>query len=94
MHSQIILLHVQSKVRNSIAAMQALHDVWQNFVKFYSLFRRVDPDRVAFLARLVVFCKCKKIGRCCGVAVKAIGGCSLFVLALVAGRKTGTRCGS
>jgi len=36
MHSQIILLHVQSKVRISIAAMQALHDVWQNFVSFYS----------------------------------------------------------
>jgi hypothetical protein len=28
-----------------------------------------------------------------GVA-KAIGGCSLFVLALVGGRKTETRCGS
>lgn len=59
MHSQIILLHVQSKVRNSIAAMQALHDVWQNFVKFYSLFRRAGPDRVAFLAQPVAFCKCR-----------------------------------
>ena len=40
MHSQIILLQVQSKVRNSIAAMQALHDACQNFVNFYSLFQR------------------------------------------------------
>jgi nitrate reductase gamma subunit len=40
MPSQIILLHVQSKVRNGIAAMQALHDAWQTFVMFYSLFRR------------------------------------------------------
>jgi hypothetical protein len=94
MPSQIILLHVQSKVRNSIAAMQALHGVWQNFVKFYSLFRRAVRGRVAFLARLVVFCKCKKTGLFRGVGAKAIGGCSLFVLALVAGRKTGTRCGS
>lgn len=40
MCSQIILLQVQSKVRNSIAAMQKLHDVCPNFVKFYSAFRR------------------------------------------------------
>ena len=40
MNSQIILLHVQGKVRNSIAAMQALHDVCQNFVKLYRMFRR------------------------------------------------------
>ena len=40
MPSQIILLQVQSKVRKSNAAMQALHDVWQNFVKLYSIFRR------------------------------------------------------
>jgi hypothetical protein len=40
MVSEIILLQVQSKVRNSIAAMQALHDACRNFVKFYRLFRR------------------------------------------------------
>lgn len=41
MPSQIILLQMQSKVRKSIAAMQALHDVWQNFVKLYRSFWRV-----------------------------------------------------
>ena len=50
-----IVGQVQSKVRNSIAAMQALHGVWQNFVKFYSLFRRAVRGRVAFLAHSVVF---------------------------------------
>jgi hypothetical protein len=40
MHCEIILLHVQSKRWNGIAAMQALHDVCRNFVKLYSLFWR------------------------------------------------------
>ena len=35
---QIVLLQVQSKVRKSIAAMQALHGAWLNFVKFYRVF--------------------------------------------------------
>jgi len=37
---QIVLLQMQSKVRNGIPAMQKLHGVWQNFVKLYSMFRR------------------------------------------------------
>jgi hypothetical protein len=77
-----------------MTAMQALHDVWHNFVIFIRRFPEDDPGRVAFLAHSVVFCKCKmnrQFGSGCG---KAIGGCSLFVLALVAGRKTGARCGS
>jgi crossover junction endodeoxyribonuclease RuvC len=41
----------------------------------------------------VGFCKCKMKGFEGRVGRKAIGGCSLFVLTLVAGRKTGTRCG-
>jgi len=40
MPSEIILLHVQSKLSMSKAAMQGLHGVWQNYVKFFRLFRR------------------------------------------------------
>lgn len=39
MPCQIVVLHVQSKQCKSKAAMQALHDVWQNFVIFISAFR-------------------------------------------------------
>jgi hypothetical protein len=51
MHSQIILLQVQSKVRNSIAAMQALHDAWQNFVKFLQGVQRASLGRRRFSDR-------------------------------------------
>jgi hypothetical protein len=47
---QIVVLHVQSKQRKSKAAMQALHDVWQNFVIFISWFRRA-------LRNLSVLCR-------------------------------------
>jgi hypothetical protein len=38
MHCQIGVLHVQSNRRTSKAAMQRLHDVWQNFVIFFRRF--------------------------------------------------------
>ncbi|MFN5998024.1 MAG: hypothetical protein ACK47C_15985 [Paracoccaceae bacterium] len=56
MPCQIVVLHVQSKQRKSKAAMQALHDVWQNFVIFFSAFpawqRRATDfcDRTSFSA--------------------------------------------
>ena len=48
MPCQIVVLHVQSKHRKSKAAMQALHDVWQNFVIFFSSFWRADPKLPVF----------------------------------------------
>jgi hypothetical protein len=36
MPCQIDVLHVQSNHRTSKAAMQRLHDVWQDFVIFFS----------------------------------------------------------
>ncbi|MBS3981661.1 MAG: hypothetical protein KGZ77_17975 [Rhodobacteraceae bacterium] len=94
MHCQIVVLHVQSKLRNGMSAMQALHGVCQIFVKAFRLFRPVTPACVAFHIRPVVFCKCKMKGQQGVASAKAIGGCSLFVLALVARRRTGARCGS
>jgi hypothetical protein len=38
MHREIIVLQAQSKPMHSKAAMQPLHDVWQNFVIFFSAF--------------------------------------------------------
>jgi hypothetical protein len=37
MPSQIVVLQMQSKLWISKAAMQGLHDVWQNFVMFVSI---------------------------------------------------------
>ncbi len=48
MPCQIVVLHVQSKQRRSKAAMQALHDVWQNFVIFFRSFWREDPKPAVF----------------------------------------------
>jgi len=39
MQCQIVLLHVQSNRRTSNPAMQALHDVCQNFVIYFRRFR-------------------------------------------------------
>jgi hypothetical protein len=91
---QIVLLHVQSKRRPSKAALQPLHGFGHTFFIFFSMFRRAGPGCVVFLRQSVEFCKCEMTRRIGGILPKAIGGCSLFVLALVAGRKTGTRCGS
>ena len=54
MHSQIILLQVQSKVRNSIAAMQALHDACQNFVNIKRLFDYCT-NRMTFFVFILLF---------------------------------------
>jgi hypothetical protein len=70
---EIVVLQVQSKVRNSIPAMQALHDVCQNFVKLFRLFCSVPAIPVAFLTRPVAFCKCKMNGQATVVCAKAIG---------------------
>jgi hypothetical protein len=40
MSSEIDVLRAQSKLRTSNAAMQALHDVCQNFVIFFIAFQR------------------------------------------------------
>jgi len=48
---QIVVLHVQSKRRISKAAMQALHDVWQNFVIFIRCFQRADRNASVFCGR-------------------------------------------
>jgi hypothetical protein len=48
MHCQIVVLHVQSNHRTSKAAMQRLHDVWQNFVIFFRHFRRSDRRASVF----------------------------------------------
>jgi hypothetical protein len=45
---QIVLLHVQSKRCKSNPAMQALHDVWQNFVIFIRPFWRWRQPVSAF----------------------------------------------
>lgn len=62
MPSEIILLHVQSKLSMSKAAMQGLHGVWQNYVKFFRLFRRV-VTAVSYFCRKASDCASAK---CCG----------------------------
>jgi hypothetical protein len=39
-HRQIVLLHAQSKRGQGNSAMQQTHDVWQNFVPFFSWLRK------------------------------------------------------
>lgn len=72
MQCEIVVLHVQSKVRKLIPAMQRLHDACQYFVKLFSLFPARFAVRVAFLSRPVVFCKCKMIVRCRGLCGKPL----------------------
>jgi hypothetical protein len=43
MHCEIVVLRLQSNRRTSKAAMQALHDGWQNFVISIKCFRTCLP---------------------------------------------------
>jgi hypothetical protein len=49
MHCQIVVLHLQSNHRTSKAAMQRLHDVWQNLGRLFRMFRRAVRSASLFL---------------------------------------------
>jgi hypothetical protein len=51
MQREIVVLRVQSKRMTSKAAMQWLHDVWQNFVIFFRVFRQAAQSTSYFLRR-------------------------------------------
>jgi hypothetical protein len=56
---QIVLLHVQSKLRNGIAAMHRLHDEWHNFVIFIRRFRQAPGAASLFLPAWSYFASAK-----------------------------------
>jgi hypothetical protein len=55
---QIVLLHVQSKARPGMAALQWTHGLRHDFFIIYRMFCVRSADIVAFLRRLVAFCRC------------------------------------
>jgi hypothetical protein len=56
---QIVLLHAQSKLWTSKAAMQMLHDVCQIYVMFFRLFRSV-PLKLSLFCRKASDCASAK----------------------------------
>jgi hypothetical protein len=63
MQCQIGVLHVQSKLAPSKAALQRTHGLRHHFFIFYRAFWSRAAICVAFLRQLVAFCKCITLGR-------------------------------
>jgi hypothetical protein len=59
---QIVVLHVQSKASQGMAALRAAHGWRHDFFIFTRMFRVEGAVCVAFLRRPVVFCGCIMIG--------------------------------
>jgi hypothetical protein len=55
---QIVVLHVQGKASQGMAALRGAHGSRHDFFIFYRTFCLAGSIRVAFLRPLVVFCKC------------------------------------
>jgi hypothetical protein len=64
---QIVVLHVQSKASQGMAALRGAHGSRHDFFIFNRMFCLAVLIRVAFLRRPVAFCKCIRIRRWRGV---------------------------
>jgi hypothetical protein len=60
---QIVVLHVQSKASQGMAALRGAHGWRHDFFIFNKTFCFATLIRVAFLRRLVAFCKCTRTER-------------------------------
>jgi hypothetical protein len=66
MHRQIVLLHVQSKRRADMAALQPLHDLGRNSVMIFSAFPVVRPRASLFCDSLSYSASAKWVSGCGG----------------------------
>jgi hypothetical protein len=63
MQCEIVVLHVQGKASQGMAALQAAHGSRHDFFIFSRMFRAEAASGVAFLRQPVAFCKCIMIRR-------------------------------